>query len=200
MMSMSTSRQWSKTSKSCSAGRLNRESRSRVYCGPRSSPALAGAPAVEGGHVAQLELHGVGAGALGEVDELLGEPDRAVVVDADLGDEEGRVPAADVVATHLEVVAAVDRDGDEVAVLVEQRDVVDRPDEEPTDLGGGGRRGRPARRGVGGVGARAGEVDLGLGGDPAPDVAVADRADEVSVLGDAEDDPGLVGADLLQGA
>ena len=52
--------------------------------------------------------------------------------------------------------------------------------------------------GVGDVGAGAGEVDLGLGGDPAAHVAVADRADEVPVLGDAEDDPGLVGADLLQ--
>ena len=40
MTSMPTSRQWSKTSKSWSAARLNRDSRSRVYCGPRSSPAL----------------------------------------------------------------------------------------------------------------------------------------------------------------
>ena len=42
---------------------------------------------VEGVHVAQLELDGVGPGLLGEVDEVLGQRDVALVVVADLGDE-----------------------------------------------------------------------------------------------------------------
>ncbi len=199
MTSMPTSRAWSKTSKSRSAGRLKRASRSRVYCGPRSSPSLPGAPAVEGRHVAQLELHGVGAGAGGELDELLGQLDRAVVVDADLGDDERRVAGPDVVPPDPEGVAAVDRDGDEVAAVVDERDVVDGVGEEEADLGRG-RRGRGADGvGVRDVGARPGEVDLGLGGDPAADVAVGDRPDEVAVLADAEDDARAVGGDLLQG-
>ncbi len=166
--------------------------RAEVFAG------TARAAAVERGHVAQLELHGIRAGGLGLVDELLGEVDRAVVVDADLGDEQGRVVAADVVPADLEGVAAVDRDGDEVAVPVEQRHVVDGADEQPPDLGRRGRGRSAAHAGVGDLGARVGEVDLGLRGDPAAHVAVADRADEVPVLGDAEDDPGLVGADLLE--
>src|SRR5262249_49184433 len=44
---------------------------------------------------ALLELHGVAPGERGAVDELLGELERAVVVDSDLGDDENRLAGAD---------------------------------------------------------------------------------------------------------
>ena len=50
--------------------------------------------AVEGVQVPQLELHGVRAGLLGEVHEVLGERHGAVVVVADLRDQQRRVPRA----------------------------------------------------------------------------------------------------------
>ena len=101
---------------------------------------------VERVHVPQLELHRVRAGGLGQVDELLGQLDGPVVVVADLRDDEGRVAAAHVVATDAEGVVAVHRDRGEVAVLVEEGDVVDGTGEVPPDLGRrsaeGGRRPR----------------------------------------------------------
>src|SRR5262249_41036612 len=44
---------------------------------------------------ALLELDGVAPGERGAVDELLGELERSVVVDPDLGDDENRLAAAD---------------------------------------------------------------------------------------------------------
>ncbi len=77
-----------------------------MYCGAEVLATRAARPlAVERLHVAQLELHDVGTGVGGLVDQLLGQFDVALVVDADLGDHQrGRV-LRDEVAADAELVA-----------------------------------------------------------------------------------------------
>jgi hypothetical protein len=162
--------------------------------------AASGTLAVEGVHVAQLELHHVGAGLDRAVDELLGEVDRALVVDADLADHQGRAVAVDLVAADADLVVAVDRDGDQTATLVDQRHVVDPVAEHGRDLGGRGVDRRRADLGVCRLARGTVEVDGVLGGHPPAEVAVGKRALEMAVAVDEEDDAGLVGRDLLQGA
>ena len=111
-----------------------------------------------------------------------------------------RCVGGDHVAADAELVGAVDRDGDEVAALVDEGDVVDPGAEGVRDLGGAAADRQAARRGVGGLEGRYVDGEAGGAADPAAEVAVGQHAVEVAVRVDEEDDPRLVGGDLLQGA
>ncbi|CAB4938088.1 unannotated protein [freshwater metagenome] len=155
--------------------------------------------AVDRLHVAQLELHDVGAGLDRQVDELLGQRHVALVVDADLGDQQrGGVGGHDV-APDAQLVGPVDRDRDQVAAVVDERDVVDPGAEGVADLGGAAADRQAAWRGVGGLERRDVYGQARSTADPAAEVAVGQHAVEVAVGVDEEDHPRLVGGDLLQG-
>ena len=112
--------------------------------------------AVERLHVTQLELHDVGARLDREVDELLGQRDVALVVDADLRDEQAGRAGPDDVAADAELIGTVDRDRDEVPALVDQRDVVDAGAEGVGDLRGAAADRQAPGRGVGRLDRRHG--------------------------------------------
>ena len=97
-----------------------------------------------------------------QVDQLLGERDRALVVDPDLADQQRRVARADHVAADAQVAAAVDREGRQVTALVDQRDHLDTWPEQRCLRGrvggdGGPDAGRPGDR----LDALA-QIDVGL--------------------------------------
>ncbi|MPM28499.1 hypothetical protein SDC9_75025 [bioreactor metagenome] len=155
--------------------------------------------AIERRHVAQLELDDVGAGVHGEVDQLLGQVDRAVVVVADLGDDDRGGVGGDPVAAEVQLGRLLHGDRDQPLLRIDDRDVGHPGPEQRLDVGDRRAVGDPGQRGVrhghgGGRQVRGRLVD-----DPAAEVAVGEGPVEVAVLVDAEDLAGLVGGDLLQG-
>ena len=79
-------------------------------------------------------------GLRGEVHEPLGESHVTLMVVADLSDDQHRILVRDAVPTDLEVVGCSRGDGHHPALLVEQRQVRDRPTEECRDVLRGQRR------------------------------------------------------------
>ena len=106
--------------------------RAEVFAGARAAAPLA----IEGVHVAQLELRAGRARLERVVDQPPGQVDRAVVVDADLGDDEGGLVGADEVPPDAQLSGPVAGDRGDVAARVDERHEVDAGAEQRRDLCG----------------------------------------------------------------
>jgi hypothetical protein len=159
----------------------------------RSTPGVS----IEGLQVPHLELRAVGTNVHGRVDELPSEIKKAVVVDADLRDNERPRAGRDLEAAQPDWLGPGRGHGQQMVVGTTMGMNSIRSEKRGLELGSGRffstvttLRFAIVTRGV--------QVDVGLAHEPAAEVAVGDGAFEVAGGGDGEDDPLPVRADLAQ--
>ena len=153
---------------------------------------------VEGVHVTQLELHGVGTGLNGQVHQFLSEINATLVVVANLGDDEGRGVLADGVLTDAQDVLLVHGERHEVAALVGQRNMVDALGKVCAQGLGVGICRSGLRVGVSGIQGAGLQGRGRVGNQPAAEIAIGERTAQNTGLVDQEDDALAVGRNLLQ--